>query len=481
MKKILILFGIILCIGLNAQPGTPDANGVITAGPPDWVTGMPSGGGELQLQLQYLYNQIGGAFDTITVGGQKIYYDQDAKTTSRTTGVTGVVVQDGQELHTHVVNRTGYTLGNGTPVYVVGVDATTGLFSVDSAKASTLEKAMSFLGLLTADLPDDSTGLVTEYGMVRDFDTDHLATSPSCGGYLGENGGITSTKPLYPNYLVVIGATQIVNPASGRFHVNPFHITRERADKSYSFTTRGITAGTYWRGGFYDYSTAAANLTQASTTVTFGTANHPYAGHPFIVAGAAGTVDAGTIGLRVTGTSITDGGVRTGNDADTITTDITTLSTDDYLEAKKFIGTVTFELITTSGSPTTYALDINYGTAKYEDFGNVDFTTTGIEVVGLAGATDTNFDMSLLHHNAEGWTYSAASFEAGGTVIADLSDDMGPEDDLTNGQDFAWKRSNLDTFIDGTGSEGIIVKIVAGQNNSIQSMDIHITGRVESF
>ena len=55
MKKLLILFGIILSIGLYAQiPGEPNASGVIEAGPPDWVTGVQQGDGEMKLQLIYL-------------------------------------------------------------------------------------------------------------------------------------------------------------------------------------------------------------------------------------------------------------------------------------------------------------------------------------------------------------------------------------------------------------------------------------------
>ena len=59
MRKILILFGIILCIALNAQvPGSPDANGTITAGPPFIATGISTGGGEMTLQLQYIQGGI---------------------------------------------------------------------------------------------------------------------------------------------------------------------------------------------------------------------------------------------------------------------------------------------------------------------------------------------------------------------------------------------------------------------------------------
>lgn len=59
MKKLLIIFGIILSVALNAQiPGTPDANGTITAGPPYEATGISTGGGEMELQLNYLDSRI---------------------------------------------------------------------------------------------------------------------------------------------------------------------------------------------------------------------------------------------------------------------------------------------------------------------------------------------------------------------------------------------------------------------------------------
>lgn len=59
MKKILLLYGIILSITLNAQvPGSPNANGIITAGPPFTATGISTGGGEMTLQLNYIQGGI---------------------------------------------------------------------------------------------------------------------------------------------------------------------------------------------------------------------------------------------------------------------------------------------------------------------------------------------------------------------------------------------------------------------------------------
>ena len=65
MKKLFVLIGLILGMALYAQPGSPDANGAITPGSP-WVTGIPSGGGEMELQLDYIYNQVLENKDSIT-------------------------------------------------------------------------------------------------------------------------------------------------------------------------------------------------------------------------------------------------------------------------------------------------------------------------------------------------------------------------------------------------------------------------------
>lgn len=247
-------------------------------------------------------------------------------------------------------------------------------------------------------------------------------------------------------------------------------------NKSYFFSSYGIGAGTYYKAGYFDAPATDANLTQAGTTVAYGTANNAYAAHGFVVCSGAGSVDAGTVGLRVTGTSITDAGVRTANDADTIITDITAVSADQYIEAKKFIGTTTYELIATSGSPTTYSFDFNYGFIKYEDFGNIDFTATDFEMVGRAGANDTDFAVTLYKHSDIGWSYSAAAFTHGWTTICDLGTDHSTEDNIANGVDFAYKRAGLSTEVTGSMEEGIIIEIVTGANNSVQYADIHFAG-----
>jgi hypothetical protein len=323
------------------------------------------------------------------------------------------------------------------------------------------------------DIPPNQEGLLRVRG--------YMGGVPDVAGltglvlYLAPDSTLIDTQPAPPNDVVVAAVRVGVDSV----YVFPSQeLRRQHSTKSYNFTTQGIGAGTYWRGGYYDASTTSITLTQASLTQTYGTANNAYSAHPFIVCAGGGTTDAGVVGLRVTGTAIDDAGNLTTTDADTIITDITSCATNIYHEAKKFVGTVTYELIIISGTPTTYSFSFNYGYSKYEDVNNQNFYVTGIEAVGLAAATDNNFELEVLHHKPTGWTYAATGFEPGNGTIASMTTDLAPYDNLTNGIEFAWKRTNLNTYISGADSEGVIIKIVTGANNSVQSMDIHLTGEL---
>lgn len=472
-----------------------------------WETGSNTGDGELKLRYRYVTNRIDSSkaiFNwgdstviAVTITSQRfqtdttialpawsaggISYDSASRTNVSDMGISGVRCQIGQELYYLVINNSGSDILNGKAVYAGGVDNATGLIEIELADASSSLTSLQILGLATADILNGEIGLVTEFGIVRDWNTNHL--NLAMVAYLDTiPGELTSDKPLSPNKIVILGTTLKVDASEGQIHVVTKLFTRPLANKSYSFTSNGIGAGVYYLGGFYDSPTTDANLDQGSLTIAHGDANNPYAGHAFIVAGGAGSTDAGQVGLRIRGVSITDLGTLTDPDTIVITDDITTLSTDDYLETpEKWIGTGTFELYEVSGSPVNYSLDFNYGYAKYEDLINRDFTVNSIEAVGLAGATDASFDISLLHHTSANWTYAASGFVPGNGEIASFSGVMAPYDNITNGEQYAWKLLNLDTFIDGDAEEGIIVKITTGTNNSVQSMDVHIFGEIETF
>ena len=278
--------------------------------------------------------------------------------------------------------------------------------------------------------------------------------------------------------LALITVALIVGAAVAIDYVVPFSQSTVR-ERSYGWSSANFGAGTYYAAGFYDFNATDANLTQAATNQAYGTANIGYAAHAAIVPAAAGTVDAGTVGIRVHGTSVTDMGVITTNDSEVITNDITGVVADTYYETgKKWVGAVDFSLYGSGGSPVNFSIDVNYGFAKYDDLGNIDFTLTDVEVVGIAGANDTSFAVELLHHKSSGWTYAASGFVPGnGSIVA--STENAPNDNLGNGLPFAWKRDNLSQLVSGADSEGFMFRITTGANNSVGGMDLHIGALAE--
>ena len=253
------------------------------------------------------------------------------------------------------------------------------------------------------------------------------------------------------------------------------HQTEVRA---YGFNSPAGGSGTFYVAGWHDWSVLDANLTQVSPTVTHGSADIAHAGHAGLVAGGAGATDAGTVSIVVSGTSIDDDGNRSAADSETIVADITAMALNQYFETtKKWIGQVTYTL-TGAGGAATFNADFNYGLSKYEDFGNQDFTITLLECVGLAGASDTSFNIRLFHHNSADWTYAASGFVPGPTAgdtseLANMNTDHSTEQNLANDEFFAYKRTNLNTDVAGSSGEGLILEVTTGANRAVEDMDIH--------
>jgi hypothetical protein len=328
------------------------------------------------------------------------------------------------------------------------------------------------------DVPDQTVGLATILGEVRDFDTSAFST----GGliYLSETAGeLTATRPVVPSNIVIMGTVIESHATTGIAFINVSPFSRDSASRSIPINSG--SSGTDWLAGFYDWETTDANLTQASLTVTHGTAGQSRAGHVGAVPSGAGTVDTGQVGLRVVGIQDSEEGTQVAAQTGIITDDITTLTADVMTETvEKFSGQVSIELYVVSGSPVNFSLDFNYGFSKYEDFQNRDATIQSFEVLWTGRATETGFDIALLHHKPTGWTYAATGFEAGDGDIVRRSVDQALAFDVASGVSGSWKRVNINEFIDGDTLSGIIIKMETNTNNSIAGV-AHITALSEEL
>ena len=193
-----------------------------------------------------------------------------------------------------------------------------------------------------------------------------------------------------------------------------------RGGKSWAYaSTKAVGGDQHYAGGFYSFG--AALWSPVGGPQAFGSALNSYAAHALVVLGDTST----DMIIRVSGTSITDAGVRTGADTEDIDTSGGVLN--DYFEtAKKWIGAVTFTLL--SGT----SKNVNYGLAKYWDNHDRNFSVTGLEVIGVAGATDAGVDFWLIHHKATGWTYNAGAPPDHPVPLAVFSDDHGAESKLVD-------------------------------------------------
>ena len=407
-----------------------------------------------------------------------IFYDSIEKALGLYNSESEVTQQLGQENYIRVYNETGSTITDGSVVYISGTEGVENRPTIDLAVA-TARSTSEVLGFATHDIEDATFGFVTYWGLVNNLDTSSFVTGDILFLSSIAAGTFSIDHPGTDNYLVQLGYVVRAHASLGRILVTlepDLASSEQPITKSYSITTQGgFGSGDFWAGGYYDFASADANLTQASTTVNYGTTNNPWGAHASMVTSGAGSVDTGTVSVVVSGTSITEGGVRTTSDSETILVDITTATVNGYYEtAKKWLGQVTYTLTETGGSPTTYSLDFNYGFSKYDDYGNADFTVIDFEAVGTGGATDTGFEIVLYHHHAEGWIYAVTGFTPTSDVIVSSVTDLGGDDNLAANVPFAYKRTNLTHFVAGGASEGVLIRVTTSANNAIEFMDMHI-------
>ena len=182
----------------------------------------------------------------------------------------------------------------------------------------------------------------------------------------------------------------------------------------------------------------------------------------------ANTVDE--ISITVTGTSITDAGVRdAGPDTEVITIPHPSVAGAYFETAKKWLGQVTIQ--TTGGTPKT----CNYFWSKYWDNRNSHFILTAIEVTMFGDNADTGVDFLIRHHNATGWTFNAGADPTPPTAVASMVGDHVTETNLANNTPVAWKRTNLSEIVLGGDGEGLIFESVQSQVSPLFNGNVIIT------
>lgn len=116
-----------------------------------------------------------------------------------------------------VRNTTGATLTKGTVVYISG--ATGQNPTVSKALATSDTTSAQTLGMMSADLANNSNGYVTIIGLITNIDTSAYTDGQQL--YLSGTtaGTVTSTKPYAPTHLVYVAVVEHAHPTQGKLFV----------------------------------------------------------------------------------------------------------------------------------------------------------------------------------------------------------------------------------------------------------------------
>jgi hypothetical protein len=116
-----------------------------------------------------------------------------------------------------VRNATGATLTKGTAVYISG--ATGQIPTVSKALATGDSTSAQTLGVITADISNNSNGYVTIIGLVSNLDTSAYTDGAQLYLSAATAGTLTATKPYAPNHLVYMAVVAHAHPTQGKLLV----------------------------------------------------------------------------------------------------------------------------------------------------------------------------------------------------------------------------------------------------------------------
>ena len=161
-----------------------------------WAT--VSGGGGI--------SSVASADGSVTVTTVSGAVDLSVATAAST---TNLVVQ--------VRNATGATLTKGTAVYISG--ATGQIPTVTKAQANSDASSAQTLGLMTADLANNSNGYVTIIGLISEIDTSAYTDGQQLYLSGATAGALTATKPYAPTHLVYVAVVEYAHAIHGKLFV----------------------------------------------------------------------------------------------------------------------------------------------------------------------------------------------------------------------------------------------------------------------
>ncbi len=227
------------------------------------------------------------------------------------TGTTAIdlAVAASTNMIVRVRNTTGSTLTKGTAVYING--AVGQVPTVARAQANSDATSAQTLGLIAADLPNNTNGTVTVIGRVANVNTSAYTDGQQL--YLSgvTAGALTATKPYAPLHLVYVAVVEHAHPTQGLLFVkvqNGYELD-ELHDVAAQSPTNGQTIVFNSTNSLWEKNTVSLSLGVNGTlpVANGGTGQTSYTNGQLLIGNNTGNTLTKATLTAGTGISITNG------------------------------------------------------------------------------------------------------------------------------------------------------------------------------
>ena len=157
----------------------------------------------------------------------QMFWDSAAGTLAFRANVAGVTNQIGQESWVVARNETGVEITNGQVVYISGATGNRPTIALARADA---EDTSRLLGVATHNIPHNTNGKITAFGLVRDINTSAFSEGDEVFLSAAVSGATTDTCPSAPtDFPVSIGQVVAAHVSNGVILVNIVRTTNAAA------------------------------------------------------------------------------------------------------------------------------------------------------------------------------------------------------------------------------------------------------------
>lgn len=154
---------------------------------------------------------------TPVVGIGKLQWDTTYGTLQVGLAGGNVNLQIGQEINQYCLNNTGVTISDFRAVYITGASGNRPTIALAIANSEATSAVI--IGITTEDIANNQRGYVTTDGMIHNVDTSALTEGAPIWLSATVPGGMTSTKPIAPNHLVLLGYCIRQHASAGQIYV----------------------------------------------------------------------------------------------------------------------------------------------------------------------------------------------------------------------------------------------------------------------